>query len=133
MLVLDSVDVHYGTAHVLHAVSLQIEQGQTVCLLGRNGAGKSTTLKCVMGIVPASHGEVTFEGTRLNGLRPHQVARLGIAYVPEDRRVFGSLTVEDNLRAASRAARRVGSSAVDRVFEIFPRPSRPIIGRSRPV
>ena len=120
MLSLDKVDVHYGTAHVLHGVSLQIEQGQTVCLLGRNGAGKSTTLKCVMGIVPASRGEVTFEGTRLNGLRPHNVARLGIAYVPEDRRVFGSLTVEDNLRAASRAARRVGSSAVDRVFEIFP-------------
>lgn len=120
MLVLDRVDVHYGTAHVLHGVSLEIKQGQTVCLLGRNGAGKSTTLKCVMGIVPASRGEVTFEGTRLNGLRPHNVARLGIAYVPEDRRVFGSLTVEDNLRAASRAARRVDSGAVDRVFEIFP-------------
>lgn len=120
MLVLDRVDVHYGTAHVLHGVSLQIEQGQTVCLLGRNGAGKSTTLKCVMGIVPASRGEVTFEGTRLNGLRPHKIARLGIAYVPEDRRVFGSLTVEDNLRAASRAPRHVVSSAVDRVFEIFP-------------
>lgn len=120
MLVLSSVDVHYGTAHVLHGVSLKIEQGQTVCLLGRNGAGKSTTLKSVMGIVPPSRGEVTFEGTRLNGLRPHDVARLGIAYVPEDRRVFGSLTVQDNLRAASRAARRVDSSAVDRVFEIFP-------------
>ena len=120
MLLFDNVDVHYGLAHVLHGVSLQVKQGQIVCLLGRNGAGKTTTLKCVMGIAPASRGEVTFEGVRLNGLRPHKIARRGIAYVPEDRRVFGSLTVEENIRAASQALRHVDSSAVDRAFELFP-------------
>ncbi len=98
MLALDDVHAHYGKSHVLHGVSIEVGAGEVVGLLGRNGVGKSTTLKTIMGLVRATGGAVTFEGRNLAGLPPHRLARLGIAYVPEDRRIFRLLTVLENLR-----------------------------------
>jgi len=98
MLGLDDVHAHYGKSHVLHGVSLRVDRGEVVGLLGRNGVGKSTTLKTVMGLVRPSRGRVTFEERDIGGLPPHQLARSGIAWVPEDRRIFRLLTVFENLR-----------------------------------
>lgn len=120
MLALDGVHAHYGSAHVLHGVSLEVQPGQIVCLVGRNGVGKSTTLKTIMGVVPPSSGTITFNGERIDGRAPHLVAARGIAWVPEDRRVFGSLTVEENIRVAAQATRRSSAGRVGEVFEIFP-------------
>ncbi len=120
MLVLDDVHAHYGTAHVLHGVSLRVEPGQIVCLVGRNGAGKSTSLKTIMGVVPASAGTVTFRGNRIDALAPHTIASKGIAWVPEDRRVFGSLSVEENIRVAAQATARSGTHRVAETLAFFP-------------
>jgi branched-chain amino acid transport system ATP-binding protein len=98
MLALQEVHAHYGKSHVLHGVSLRVERGEVVGLLGRNGVGKSTTLKVVMGLVRPSVGRVDLDGRDVTGLPPHQLARLGIAWVPEDRRIFRLLTVFENLR-----------------------------------
>jgi branched-chain amino acid transport system ATP-binding protein len=118
LLSLDGVDVHYGSAHVLHGTSLRVEPGRVVCLLGRNGAGKSTTLKTIMGVVRPTAGSVSFRGARIDGKRPHAVAALGLAWVPEDRRVFGSLTVEENLRVAAQATPR--AAPLDEAYALFP-------------
>jgi len=98
MLDLQDVHTYYGKSHVLHGVSLEVSAGEVVGLLGRNGVGKSTTLKTVMGLVRPAAGHVRFEGRDLTGLAPHHVARRGIAWVPEDRRIFRLLTVMENLR-----------------------------------
>jgi branched-chain amino acid transport system ATP-binding protein len=98
MLSLAGVHAHYGKSHVLHGVSIDVAAGEVVGLLGRNGVGKSTTLKTIMGLVLASAGKIVFEGRDLAGLPSHRLARLGIAYVPEDRRIFRLLTVLENLR-----------------------------------
>jgi branched-chain amino acid transport system ATP-binding protein len=121
VLVLDEIHVHYGSAHVLHGVGLEVQAGQIACLVGRNGAGKSTTLKAVMGIVPLSGGSISFQGERLDGRAPHLVAARGLAWVPEDRRVFGSLSVEENIRVAAQATRRSNSGQrVREALEFFP-------------
>ncbi len=98
MLVLDGVHTYYGKSHVLHGVSLEVQPGEVVGLLGRNGVGKSTTLKTIMGLVRPSQGRITFEGRDIAGTAPHRLAHLGIAYVPEDRRIFRLLSVMENLR-----------------------------------
>ena len=121
MLVLKDVHARYGSAHVLHGVGLEVQAGQIACLLGRNGAGKSTTLKAIMGILPLSGGSISFHGDRIDGRAPHLVAARGLAWVPEDRRVFGSLTVEENIRVAAQAAHRSGSGRrVRKALEFFP-------------
>ena len=120
MLTLDGVHAHYGSAHVLHGVSLTVQSGQIVCLVGRNGAGKSTTLKSVMGIVPPTAGAVTFQGERIDGLAPHAIAARGLAWVPEDRRVFASLSVEENIRVAAQATRRSNAGSVAEALGFFP-------------
>jgi branched-chain amino acid transport system ATP-binding protein len=96
----DVEDIHtyYGKSHILHGVSLQVRRGEVVGLLGRNGVGKSTTLKTIMGLVNPSRGKVRFEGTPIASQPAHRLARIGIAYVPEDRRIFRLLTVMENLR-----------------------------------
>src|ERR1700689_3765964 len=94
----EDIHTYYGKSHILHGVSLKVDPGEVVGLLGRNGVGKSTTLKTVMGLVRPSHGSVLLEGNSITGLAPHKLARLGIGYVPEDRRVFRLLTVMENLR-----------------------------------
>jgi branched-chain amino acid transport system ATP-binding protein len=98
MLALRDVHAHYGKSHVLHGVTIDVAPGEIVGLLGRNGVGKSTTLKTIMGLVRASAGSVTFEGRELVGLATHRLPALGLGYVPEDRRVFRLLTVLENLR-----------------------------------
>ncbi|PYN33617.1 MAG: ABC transporter ATP-binding protein [Candidatus Rokuibacteriota bacterium] len=98
MLILESVDAHYGKSHVLHGVSIEVRAGEVVGLLGRNGVGKTTTLKAIMGMARRTGGRITFEGRDLQGVPPHGLARLGIAWVPEERRIFRLLTVLENLR-----------------------------------
>ncbi|MCG7200701.1 ABC transporter ATP-binding protein [Marinobacter pelagius] len=103
------IQTFYGESQALQGVTLQLDEGETVCILGRNGAGKSTTLKSIMGLTPPRSGEVIFDGKPVHGLPAHQIARAGIGYVPEDRRIFPGLTVRDNLEVAS--YQRKGSAA----------------------
>jgi branched-chain amino acid transport system ATP-binding protein len=98
MLKLEGVQAFYGKSHVLHGVDLEVKAGEVVGLLGRNGVGKSTTLKTIMGLVPARRGRIVFAGHDLRSQKPHHIPQLGIAYVPEDRRIFPRLTVFENLR-----------------------------------
>jgi branched-chain amino acid transport system ATP-binding protein len=98
MLTLDGVHSFYAKSHILHGVSLEVRAGEVVGLLGRNGVGKSTTLKTIMGLVHPSEGKITFEGRGIAGTPPYRLARMGIAYVPEDRRIFKLLSVLENLR-----------------------------------
>jgi branched-chain amino acid transport system ATP-binding protein len=120
VLALNAVQAHYGSAHVLQGVSLEVETGQIACLVGRNGAGKSTTLKAIMGIVPLSGGGISFCGERIDGRAPHVIAARGLAWVPEDRRVFGSLTVEENIRVAAQAIGRSGPAHARAALSFFP-------------
>src|SRR5690554_6545570 len=98
MLDISSLNAWYGAAHILFDVSMTVRQGEVVALLGRNGAGKSTTLKSVMGMLGRYSGTIHFMGQRIDRLKPYQIARLGLGYVPEDRRIFTDLTVAENLR-----------------------------------
>src|SRR3954449_9133586 len=98
LLKVEGIHTYYGKSHILHGISLEVGSGEVVGLLGRNGVGKSTTLKAIAGIVHPSGGRVMFEGRPITGLAAHRIARLGIAYVPEDRRIFRLLTVTENLR-----------------------------------
>jgi branched-chain amino acid transport system ATP-binding protein len=111
----------YGRARVLFDIDLEVSGGEVVALLGRNGAGKSTTLKAIMGLVPPSSGEVVFDGRDLRRLEPYEVARLGLGYVPEDRRIFTDLTVAENLEVGRQAPRDgVPAWTAERLFALFP-------------
>ncbi len=110
----------YGLSLVIHGISLEVEAGEIVCLLGRNGAGKTTTLRSIMGLTPPRSGRVTFKGTEVTGRQPFEVARLGIGYVPDDRRIFPDLTVEENLEIVRRVTRRDGRWTIHGVYQLFP-------------
>ena len=111
----------YGRAQVLFDVALEARQGEVVALLGRNGAGKSTTLKAIMGLIEPLSGEVIFEGRNLKDLEPHEIARLGLGYVPEDRRIFTDLTVTENLEVARQPPRGAAPAwTEERLFALFP-------------
>ena len=127
MPLLEVVDLeaHYGHAHVLQGVTLNVDAGEVVSLFGRNGAGKTTTLKTIMGWLAPSAGTIAFDGRAIGGLSPDRICRMGIGYIPEDRRIFPTLSVEENLRlgfyqspGASKAKR---SEALDAVYAHFPR------------
>jgi branched-chain amino acid transport system ATP-binding protein len=123
MLVLENVDAHYGKSHVLHGVSIEVRAGEVVGLLGRNGVGKTTTLKAIMGMVRRTGGRITFDGRDLAGVPPHGLAGLGIAWVPEERRIFRLLTVLENLRTGLdrpgiAAERR--EQLLEKVYSYFP-------------
>ena len=122
MLVVDRVDVFYGAVHALHGISLQVNEGELVCLLGGNASGKSTTMKTILGLVKPRSGTVTFRGERIDGLKTSQIVRKGIASVPEARRLFPRMTVRENLLmgAYTRSDREVESD-VERMAELFPR------------
>jgi len=123
MLALSDVHTYYGKSHILHGVSLEVGRGEVIGLLGRNGVGKSTTLKSVMGLVRPARGHITFEGREITGLAPHQLARQGIAWVPEDRRIFKLLSVTENLRTGlDRAGLDEGrrQTLLDKVYAAFP-------------
>ncbi len=110
----------YGLGVVIHGVSIEVEAGEVVCLLGRNGAGKTTTLRSIMGLAPPRSGRIEFKGEQITGRQPFEVARLGIGYVPDDRRIFPDLTVEENLEIVQRVTRRDGRWTMERVYQLFP-------------
>ena len=121
-VLLELQDVHaaYGLSRVLFGISLEVNQGECVCLLGRNGVGKTTTMRTVMGLTPPSAGHVRFKTGNITGWAPYRVARAGIGFVPEDRRIFSELSVWENLDVARRAAQRPGHWTIDSVIELFP-------------
>jgi branched-chain amino acid transport system ATP-binding protein len=121
MLSVTDLHAHYGRAHILDGVSLEARAGEVVALLGRNGAGKSTTLKAIMGLLPPTRGEVEFSGQRIDRLPSYRIARLGLGYVPEDRRIFTELSVRENLEVGRQAARSDAPLwTEDRLFALFP-------------
>ena len=113
-------DLHawYGESHILHGVDLEVREGEVVTLLGRNGAGKTTTLKSIMGIVPRREGSIAFEGREMIVLPSNRIARAGIAYCPEERGIFASLNVEENLLLPPVV--RDGGMPVEQIYELFP-------------
>jgi branched-chain amino acid transport system ATP-binding protein len=118
LLKIDSLQAWYGESHVLHGVSFEVFPGEVVTLLGRNGAGKTTTLKSIMGIIGARTGSVRYETTELIGLTSDRIARLGIALCPEERGIFASLSVKENLLLPPKVL--PGGLAVERIYELFP-------------
>ena len=121
LLAVEGLHAHYGKSHILHGVSLQVDAGEIVCLLGRNGVGKSTTLKSIMGLVTPSRGRVAFKGAPITGMPPYRIARLGLGYVPEERRIFPTITVRENLLMGMKRGVRNGGWTPERVYEFFPR------------
>ena len=119
MLDLENIDAYYGESHILHGVSLTVRNGEVVCLLGRNGAGKTTTILTIMGYLHPRHGTIRFNGRDIGGLPPYAVARLGFGFVPQERGIFPSLSVRENLTVFARVGRN-GYWTLQRVFELFP-------------
>ncbi len=117
-----NLDSYYEESHILHGVSLSVERGEIVALLGRNGVGKSTTLKSIMGLVVPRSGEVLFKAVDIRGMPPYRIANLGVAYVPEDRRIFPRLTVRENLIIGIKPGQkpRPDGWSVEKVYEYFP-------------
>jgi len=125
--VLPAHDLHafYGGANILHGIWLEARAGEVVPLLGRNGAGKSTAMKAIMGLVPPARGEVSFAGQRIERLPPYRIARLGLGYVPEERRIFTELSVMENLEVGRQAARAgVPVWTEEKLFALFPNLAR---------
>jgi branched-chain amino acid transport system ATP-binding protein len=120
---LDVRDLHtsYGLSRVLFGVSLEVEAGECVCLLGRNGVGKTTTMRSIMGLTPPASGTVRWKGQNIAGWPPHRVQRAGIGFVPEDRRIFAELTTWENLDVAQRVGRRSGAWDIEAVYGLFPK------------
>jgi len=119
MLRVENIHTYYQLSHILFDVSLEVGQGEIVCLLGRNGAGKSTTMKSIMGLAPPKKGSIEFKGRVCTGQKPYRMARMGIGFVPDDRRVFADLTVGENLDISARNIRE-GGWHKDRVYDFFP-------------
>jgi branched-chain amino acid transport system ATP-binding protein len=121
LLTVENIHTAYGLSRVLFGISLEVKAGECICLLGRNGVGKTTTIRSVMGLTPPASGRVVWKGREITGRAPHQVARAGIGFVPEDRRIFPELTVWENLDVAARAGGRRGHWTIDTVYELFPK------------
>jgi branched-chain amino acid transport system ATP-binding protein len=124
LLAVRSIDTCYGASQALFGVSLDVGRGECVCLLGRNGVGKSTTMRSIMGLTPPTRGDVVWKGEAITRWRPDRVARAGIGFVPEDRRVFAELSVAENLDVARRASGRTGRWNEDAVYALFPKLAR---------
>lgn len=123
MLQIDNIDVYYGKIQALRGVSLDVNEGEVVALIGSNGAGKSTTLRTISGLLRPKQGSITYKGQRIDALPPHDIVRLGVVHCPEGRRIFGSLSVNENLRlgAASQSDRGLNERTRREVYELFPR------------
>ena len=125
ILEVQGIHTYYGQSHILQGVSLEVEKGEMVTLLGRNGAGKTTMLKSILGIVAPRSGQITFLGEKISGLPPHIISQKGISFVPEERRIIPGLTVFENLKLAmlknKDKSKTQKSEIIDRVMEIFPR------------
>jgi len=121
-LVVENIHTFYGTSHILFGISLKVNRGECVCLLGRNGVGKTTTLKTIMGLAHAKQGTITYNGKNLTGLPPYEIARMGIGYVPDERLIFPDLTVRENLEIAAKEPVTSDTApwTVERVYELFP-------------
>ncbi len=121
LLSVRDMNAYYGRAHILHGITFDMAEGEVVALLGRNGAGKSTTMKAIMGLVPPSSGTVQFADHAIAGREPFEIARLGLGYVPEERRIFSELTVMENLSVGERPARAGAPRwTPEALFDIFP-------------
>lgn len=118
VLAVRDVNAYYGESHVLHDVTFDLRKGELVTLIGRNGAGKSTTLKTIMGLMKRTSGSIAYEGVELTRLSPHQIGRLGVAFCPEDRGIFASLNVFENLTLPP--VLRPGGLTLDEIYELFP-------------
>jgi branched-chain amino acid transport system ATP-binding protein len=120
MLTVDKLHAYYGKSHVLHGVEFDVGEGEIVALLGRNGSGRSTTAKAIMGMVDSS-GAVTWKGQAIQGRKPYEIAHLGIGYVPENREIFPRLTVHQNLLLGQKNAKHKGRWSFDDMYAMFPR------------
>jgi branched-chain amino acid transport system ATP-binding protein len=121
LLEVNEIQVFYGRSHILQGVSLEMEKGEIVALLGRNGVGKSTTLKSIMGITPPRNGSIRFREEEVVGLRPYEICRLGMGYVPEERRIFPHLTVKQNLLTGLKPNQKVEHPwTIERIYSYFP-------------
>jgi branched-chain amino acid transport system ATP-binding protein len=118
MLKVQGIQTYYGESHILHGVDLEIQKGEVVCLLGRNGAGKTTTLRSVMGLTPPREGSILLNGENIARKKAYDIGRMGVAWVPEERRIFKTLTVMENLRIAERKGDS-GKWTIERIMEIF--------------
>jgi branched-chain amino acid transport system ATP-binding protein len=114
----EGLQTYYGKSHILHGVTIEVREGEIVALLGRNGAGKTTTLRSLIGLTPPREGKVRFRGANVTGFPPYRLASMGVGYVPEGRRIFTNLTVEENLKVP---VRRLGPWTIARIYEVFPR------------
>jgi branched-chain amino acid transport system ATP-binding protein len=125
VLEVGNIHSYYGKSHILQGVSLDLREGEIVCLLGRNGVGKSTTLKSIIGVVQPKQGSIRFHDQELIGKEPFKIARLGVGYVPEDRRIFRSLTVHENLLMGIKSGKKrntgEGGWTIERVYQLFPK------------
>ena len=130
-LVVENINTFYGTSHIQFGISLKVNRGECVCLLGRNGVGKTTTLKTIMGLAQAKQGTITYNGKNVTGLPPYEIARRGIGYVPDERLIFPDLTVRENLEIATKEPleRNIAPWTVERIYELFPM-LEPLDGRS---
>ena len=118
---IEDLDVYYGTSQILFGVGLSVQAGDTMALLGRNGAGKSTTIKAIMGLAPPRRGKIRLRGEMISGLKPHHIARAGLGFVPEDRQIFPEHTVEDNLLIGrKRGPDGQDEWPISRIYEVFP-------------
>lgn len=122
LLSVQRLHAHYGKSHILHGVNFHVEKNEVVSLLGRNGSGRSTTMKAIMGLVPPTSGSIRLGDRELAGARPYTICRLGIAYVPEEREVFANLSVDENLRMGEQTANPGATQwTVEQMFDYFPR------------
>lgn len=122
MLILKNVNSFYGRAHILRDINIDVKEGECVGLLGRNGSGKSTTIKSIMGMVKVKGGDIEFRGKKITNMPSYKIARLGIGYVPEERRIFPKLTVTENLHAGAKGlSKKEIKNALDLTFETFPK------------
>jgi branched-chain amino acid transport system ATP-binding protein len=124
ILALKGVNTFYEKSHILHDISMKVDEGEVIGLLGRNGVGKSTTLKSISGVAPLRSGSISFKEKDIGGMKPHQITRLGVGYVPEDRRIFPNLTVRQNLLLGIKSGKThshvKGSWNIDRAYSLFP-------------
>lgn len=120
ILDVSEIDTYYGSSHILHQVSIQVRDGEVVALLGRNGVGKTTTLRSIIGLSPPAQGSIRFQGEEMRGRPAYEVARKGVGYIPDDLRIFPDLTCEENLEIARKVSKRSGRWNRERVETLFP-------------
>jgi branched-chain amino acid transport system ATP-binding protein len=120
LLEIENIDTYYETTHILFGATLEVHQSETVCVLGRNGVGKTTLMRSIIGLTPPRRGSIYFQEAKINGKQPFQIARLGVGFVPENRDIFPNLTVQENLEIAAIKKRKAGAWNQEKVYALFP-------------